>query len=92
MRKPMIILLAAVPIAACSKGNPMSSLSDLTQINANLAFTCAHEAEHLPPLDPQADELFQYARYLQSVRRGTSRGRPRSPYTANSRMGWRPGR
>jgi len=30
-----------------------------------LAFTCTHEADHLPPLDPQADELFNYARYLQ---------------------------
>ena len=44
----------------------MSSLSDLAQVKTNLAFTCAQEAEHLPPLDPQADQLFQYARYLQT--------------------------
>lgn len=31
----------------------------------NLAFTCTHEADHLPRLDPEADKLFQYARYLE---------------------------
>ena len=44
----------------------MSSLPDLAQVKANLAFTCAQEADHLPPLDAQADQLFQYARYLQT--------------------------
>ena len=66
MRKPLILLLAAISITACSKGNPMSSLPDLAQVKANLAFTCTQEADHLPPLDPQADQLFQYARYLQT--------------------------
>ncbi|QRN55702.1 sel1 repeat family protein [Dyella caseinilytica] len=26
---------------------------------------CTHEADHLPPLDPDADQLFKYARYLE---------------------------
>ncbi|ONU20217.1 hypothetical protein A8E56_31455, partial [Burkholderia cenocepacia] len=26
-----------------------------------------HESEHLPPLDPRADQLFQYGRYLQKI-------------------------
>ena len=43
----------------------MSSLPDLAQVKTNLAFTCSREADHLPSLDPQADQLFQYARYLQ---------------------------
>lgn len=43
----------------------MSQSPDLTALRANLAFTCAHEASHLPKLDPDADKLFLYARYLQ---------------------------
>ncbi|OAK91071.1 lipoprotein [Ralstonia pseudosolanacearum] len=43
----------------------MASLPDMSAVRANLAFTCVHEADHLPPLDPEADQLFQYGRYLQ---------------------------
>lgn len=34
---------------------------------ANLAFTCAKEADHLPPLDPQADVWFKQARAMQKA-------------------------
>jgi hypothetical protein len=34
-------------------------------VRANLAFTCTHEADHLPALDPNAEKLFRYARFLQ---------------------------
>lgn len=44
---------------------PLDSLPDMSAVRANLAFTCAHEADRLPPLDPEADQLFQYGRYLQ---------------------------
>lgn len=43
----------------------MSQAPDLSAVRANLAFTCAHEADRLPPLNPEADQLFQYARSLQ---------------------------
>ncbi|WP_203546630.1 SEL1-like repeat protein [Dyella caseinilytica] len=43
----------------------MTSLSPLNDVRAKLAFTCTHEVDHLPPLDPQADQLFKYARYLE---------------------------
>ncbi|WP_019446928.1 sel1 repeat family protein [Cupriavidus sp. BIS7] len=43
----------------------MPKLPDLAEVRANLAFTCVREADHLPPLDPEADQLFQYGRYLQ---------------------------
>ncbi|AQV94467.2 sel1 repeat family protein [Cupriavidus necator] len=43
----------------------MASLPDLSAVRANLAFSCTHEADHLPPLDPQADSLFRYGRYLE---------------------------
>ncbi|WP_035879194.1 sel1 repeat family protein [Cupriavidus sp. BIS7] len=41
------------------------TVPDLATVRANLAFTCVHEADHLPPLDPEADGLFLYARHLQ---------------------------
>lgn len=45
----------------------MSQSPDMGAVRANLAFACTHEAQHLPPLNPEADELFRYARYLQGV-------------------------
>lgn len=43
----------------------MAQVSDLTEVRANLAFTCRHEADHLPALNPEANQLFLYARFLQ---------------------------
>ncbi|AMP71097.1 sel1 repeat family protein [Ralstonia solanacearum] len=43
----------------------MDSLPDMSAVRANLAFTCVHEADHLSQLDPEAEQLFQYGRYLQ---------------------------
>ncbi len=58
---PLILL-----ISACSnKETPLASLPDLSAVRANLAFTCVHEADHLPPLDPQAEAFFAYGRHLQ---------------------------
>lgn len=36
-------------------------------IEANLAFTCTKEADHVPPLDPQADILFKQSRAMQKA-------------------------
>ncbi|CAG2158863.1 sel1 repeat family protein [Cupriavidus numazuensis] len=65
MRTPLTLLLAAFALTACSKEPPMRTVPDLAAVRANLAFTCIHEADHLSPLDPDADSLFKYARYLQ---------------------------
>ena len=43
----------------------MSQAPDLGVLRANLAFTCTREADHLPALDPDAEKLFRYARFLQ---------------------------
>lgn len=48
-----------------SKERTMSDLPDLPQLRANLAFTCAYEKDHIPSRDPEADQLYQYARWLQ---------------------------
>ena len=61
-----VVFALAVLLCACSKKEPAASPSpDLSALRANLAFTCVHEASHLPTLDPNADKLFLYARYLQ---------------------------
>jgi uncharacterized protein len=68
MRRYTFPLVAFIGLlCACShKGNTSASLPTLSDVRANLAFTCAHEADRLPPLDSQADQLFKYARYLQT--------------------------
>ncbi|RQZ13679.1 sel1 repeat family protein [Burkholderia sp. Bp9031] len=43
----------------------MTSSPDMSAVRANLAFTCVHQGDHLPSLDPEADSLFRYARYLE---------------------------
>ncbi|CAD6552524.1 hypothetical protein LMG27952_05280 [Paraburkholderia hiiakae] len=43
----------------------MPSQPEWSTARAKLAFTCVQKADHLPPLDPQADALFQYALFLE---------------------------
>ncbi|WP_425219058.1 SEL1-like repeat protein [Ralstonia solanacearum] len=67
MNKGILIVLLAGLVSACThkEKTPLDSLPDMSAVRANLAFTCVHEADHLPPLDPEADQLFKYGRYLQ---------------------------
>jgi len=68
MRNLTLLLIFFCALAACSKKeNALSSVADIAAVRANLAFTCVHEADHLPPLDPEADELFKYGRYLEKL-------------------------
>ncbi|WP_219849043.1 sel1 repeat family protein [Paraburkholderia sp. BL21I4N1] len=62
------ILMASIVFVVCActkKETAVTQLPDMSAVRANLAFTCTHESDHLPPLDPKADSLFRYARYLQ---------------------------
>ncbi|AET91133.1 Sel1 domain-containing protein [Burkholderia sp. YI23] len=43
----------------------MPTQAEMSAVRAKLAFTCVREADHLPPLDPQADALFQYALFIE---------------------------
>ena len=66
MNRRLLALAVVISISACTKKeSPVSQVSDLTEVRANLAFTCRHEADHLPPLNPEANQLFLYARFLQ---------------------------
>ncbi|MDG0025919.1 sel1 repeat family protein [Trinickia sp. Y13] len=64
-RTMLIVLLAGLACACTHKESPLASLPDMSAVRANLAFTCVHEADHLPVLDRDADKLFQYGRYLE---------------------------
>ncbi|WP_431227490.1 SEL1-like repeat protein [Burkholderia contaminans] len=69
MNRLALCISFALLMGACTKKENLApesaTLPDLSSVQANLAFTCTHEANHLPSLDPKADALFQYARYLQ---------------------------
>jgi hypothetical protein len=66
MRKTLIVLSVLSLLSACSKNEKaMNLLPDVSAVRLNLAFTCAREADHLPPVDPEADKLFQYGRFLE---------------------------
>jgi len=63
--KKIVVICLVLLLCACSKrDNQLSPASDL---NAKLAFTCVHEADHLPVLDPEANALFTYGRYLEKI-------------------------
>ncbi|CAB3748189.1 SEL1-like repeat protein [Paraburkholderia humisilvae] len=61
----LIVALALLAGACSNKENAVPSQADWSAARANLAFTCAHEADHLPPPNPDADQLFRYGRYLE---------------------------
>jgi TPR repeat protein len=66
MKRYLLIVVLLLLFCACTKKEPpVTSLPDMSAVRASLAFTCTHQADHLPPLDPQADKLFRYARYLE---------------------------
>lgn len=64
----LVLLLSCLLLAACDSSTFASMKKDphvnpLTEIKANLAFTCVHE--NIPAPSTEADVLFQYARWLQ---------------------------
>ncbi|WP_081768863.1 sel1 repeat family protein [Herbaspirillum sp. RV1423] len=59
-----LLLASSFLLTACSKEKPVPAVPDTTALRANLAFTCAKEADRLPALNPDADQLFKYARWL----------------------------
>lgn len=76
MKKVSLGICLASMLCACShQEDSVPSASDMSAARAKLAFTCTHEADHLPPLDPTADLLFRYGRYLKTrtVRRTLKR-------------------
>ncbi|CAI8740520.1 sel1 repeat family protein [Pseudomonas sp. IT-P176] len=64
-----VLLLSCLLLAACDSRSTFTYMkkdphvNPLTDIKANLAFTCVHE--QIPAPSTEADVLFQYARWLQ---------------------------
>ncbi|MGC4010860.1 MAG: DUF6396 domain-containing protein [Pseudomonas sp.] len=65
----LLLLACVLLLAACDSGNAVTppeketTVDPLTQVRANLAFTCQHEVFPTPTAD--SDLLFHYARWLQ---------------------------
>ncbi|KAA8690150.1 Lipoprotein [Pseudomonas caricapapayae] len=65
----LTFLLSSLLLVACSSGNAITlrtkdtPLNQLSEVNAKLAFTCAHEK--IPAPSAETDVLFHYARWLQ---------------------------
>ncbi|WP_211705227.1 DUF6396 domain-containing protein, partial [Paraburkholderia domus] len=67
MRYPVLVSLFVLLASGCSnRGDALPWDAALGNIRVNLAFTCTHEADRLPALDPDADALFRYGRYLKT--------------------------
>ncbi len=66
MKSLIFILMFVSAISACSKERNLPMSTDLDGIRANLEFACVHEASRLLPVNPDADILFRYGRYLQT--------------------------
>ncbi|WP_347879188.1 DUF6396 domain-containing protein [Burkholderia sp. BCC0097] len=64
--KMLLGLLLLAGLSACSKADSSLMRPELADVRANLAFTCSHEADRLPAIDPDAEALFRYGRYLQT--------------------------
>ncbi len=62
-RLALTLLGASLLLAACN-ARPEHAMPDVSAIDAKLAFTCAYEQDKLPPLNPEADQLFRYGRWL----------------------------
>ena len=59
----MVFALVACHASEDARGKSAEN-SELVQ-SGSLKFVCMHEADHWPAIDPEADRLFQYGRWLQ---------------------------
>jgi len=61
-----VALSLVCSLSACgdSTAKDVRNVPSLHDTQAKLAFTCIHEADVLPPRDPEADKLYRHARWL----------------------------
>lgn len=64
-----LIGVLTVCIGACGAKRENEMGEDLSRVKANLAFTCTHENDVIPPRDPEADQLYKYARWIHKSNR-----------------------
>ncbi|MBM3114536.1 sel1 repeat family protein [Jeongeupia naejangsanensis] len=63
--KPWLLITLCFALTACDGKPKERAVSDLANIQAKLAFTCAYEKDHLPPIAPEVEQVYRYARYVQ---------------------------
>ncbi len=85
MRITLWIVICLLPLAGCTDhSSTMNPLPEVpSAIKKQLAFTCAHEKNRIPPRDPEADQLYRHARWL--VKRNILRQDP-AAYPAIERL------
>jgi TPR repeat protein len=49
---------------ACNAKKEFGMDDNWSKVKANIAFTCAKESDSIPARDPEADQLYKYARWL----------------------------
>jgi hypothetical protein len=63
----LVVLMGLVMLGGCdAKDTRMTvpATPDMAQLKVDLAFTCAQEKDRIPPRDPEAEQLYQHARWL----------------------------
>ena len=63
----LVVLWTLVALGGCdAKDTRMTvpATPDMAQLKVDLAFTCTHEKDRIPPRDPEAERLYQHARWL----------------------------
>ena len=59
------LVALALSMGCSGKGTGMDNLPEISSdIKKQLAFTCAHEKDRIPPREPEADQLYKHARWL----------------------------
>jgi TPR repeat protein len=66
IRATFLFSLACLPVACKGSNIDATPEAESAAEHAHTSYTCVHEANHLPPLDPEADRLYHYGRYLES--------------------------
>jgi uncharacterized protein len=62
---PLLCLLGLALFGCQAKDSHMNEVKDIpSTVKAQLAFTCAHEKDRIPPRDPEAELLYKHARWL----------------------------
>lgn len=65
--RPWLVgLLAVLLVSGCNpKETRMKDVEGIpSKLQDQLAFTCSHEKDRIPPRDPEADQLYVHARWL----------------------------
>ncbi len=65
-RTGVLTFFLTVGLTACDDISPSKdrTMPDLPGIHTRLSFSCVHEQAHIPPRDPEADQLYSHARWL----------------------------